>query len=369
MTPLSVQPEDLRRVLVRQQGLERLAPASDSATLDVLGQLGMIQLDPIDRYGSSPDLVVHARVRGHRRGTAFSSLPAGATFEHYAKELCLLPASVFPSYKQMLQDNPTYRQGSRVRALPPSLLDEVYTEIRERGPSTTRQLQDRGEASAQTWTGWVGTKRQTTLAVRALWLQCRLVPVGREGRNRVWDVPERALGPQCTAPVAPEWRSQLLQDRIRAAAVLPMSSGPWWGGLRPHKAQLTQALLKQGAAVQVRLDGSRKSWLCAHDPRPSPPLDCDEHMRVIAPLDPLVWDRTLVERVFGARYVWEIYKPEAVREWGYYVCPLLHKGRWVGRFEAHREGPDLVLDRLWKESPNFDEDAWNACFERLQAFQ
>jgi len=55
--------------------------------------------------------------------------------------------------------------------------------------------------------------------------------------------------------------------------------------------------------------------------------------------------------------VWEVYKPAAKRRWGWYVCPLLHRGQLVGRLEATSEGDALVVKRLWREAPDFDEDA------------
>ena len=93
-------------------------------------------------------------------------------------------------------------------------------------------------------------------------------------------------------------------------------------------------------------------------------------MRILGPLDPLLWDRKLVELAFDFAYVWEVYKPAAQRTWGYYVCPLLHEGRMVGRIEAHREGGEVVLDHLWEASPgSVDPVALAACLERLARFQ
>jgi uncharacterized protein len=49
------------------------------------------------------------------------------------------------------------------------------------------------------------------------------------------------------------------------------------------------------------------------------------------------------------RHLWEVYKPAAKRRRGYYVCPLLHEGRLVGRFEGRIHGGEVVVDQLWKE--------------------
>jgi uncharacterized protein YcaQ len=72
-------------------------------------------------------------------------------------------------------------------------------------------------------------------------------------------------------------------------------------------------------------------------------------MRILGPLDPLLWDRGLVKLIFGFEYTWEVYKPADQRRWGWYVCPLLHRGRLVGRLEARVEEDVLRVDKLWRE--------------------
>lgn len=365
---VEVTAKQARCALVRGVGLERHEPSSDSAH-HVLADLGMIQLDPIDRFGASPDLVVHARVDGHQRGKTAQDLLPGGAFEHYAKELCLLPTGLFPSYRALLGERPRYRHGPRIRDLDPALLDDVEAEIRERGPVCARDLGDRGSAAPHDWSGWKDTQRTASLAVRSLWLRCRVVPVRRTSRGRLWQVAADALPEHHDRPAPSDWRLELCADRVDAAVFLPEATGPWWGGLKPHRQTLIAQLVEQSRAIRVRLPDSRRTWLCRFDPRQAAPLDPDDRMRVVAPLDPLIWDRKLTEAAFDFRYVWEIYKPKAKREWGYYVCPLLHRGQLVGRFEARREAQRLVVDRLWREHPEFDDAAWQVCLERLQDFQ
>ena len=57
----------------------------------------------------------------------------------------------------------------------------------------------------------------------------------------------------------------------------------------------------------------------------------DDRVRILGPLDPLLWDRNLVHHVFDFEYVWEVYKPAHQRRWGWYVCPLLQRDRLIGR--------------------------------------
>jgi uncharacterized protein YcaQ len=73
----------------------------------------------------------------------------------------------------------------------------------------------------------------------------------------------------------------------------------------------------------------------------------DDRMRILGPLDPLLWDRDLVRHVFDFDYVWEVYKPAHLRKWGWYVCPLLYRDRLIGRLEARIERGKLRVKKLW----------------------
>ncbi len=53
----------------------------------------------------------------------------------------------------------------------------------------------------------------------------------------------------------------------------------------------------------------------------------------VPPLDPLMWDRSLLKPLYGFDWVWEVYLPEARRKWGYYVLPIVFRDRFVGRIE------------------------------------
>ena len=75
------------------------------------------------------------------------------------------------------------------------------------------------------------------------------------------------------------------------------------------------------------------------------------HYPILAPLDNLLWARELVEQLFGFGYTWEVYKPVAEREYGYYVLPVLYGDRFVARFEPARDKRNgaLVIKGWWWE--------------------
>ncbi|HEX8025338.1 MAG TPA: crosslink repair DNA glycosylase YcaQ family protein, partial [Candidatus Limnocylindrales bacterium] len=87
----------------------------------------------------------------------------------------------------------------------------------------------------------------------------------------------------------------------------------------------------------------------------TPPGGAPPGVAFLAPLDPLVWDRDLLRKLFDFDYLWEVYVPEPKRKWGYYVLPLLFGDRFVGRIEPRidRKAKTLDVVGLWWE-PGFD---------------
>ncbi len=75
------------------------------------------------------------------------------------------------------------------------------------------------------------------------------------------------------------------------------------------------------------------------------------YARFLAPLDNLLWDRKMLEMLFGFSYRWEVYTPVAKRKFGYYVLPVLYNDRFVARFEAEpvREAGAFVVRNWWWE--------------------
>ncbi len=367
--PVEISPDRARRLLVAQAGLCRMERPGPAAIPRLLAQRRCIQLDPLDRIGTNADLVVMARVSGSKKGDVYDRLLPGHAFEHFAKERCLLPASAFPYYRDQAAETPWWRHTQRLERLPAGLVDDVLAELRERGPLTAAELSERGRVEALDWNGWKGTARAATMALEVLWLRCAVVVCQRRGRHKVYDVPERALpGVAGLQPAMPFDRWALL-ERAEAAGLLSTAGGPWWSMLGSVRASaLPRRLLEEGALDLFRVTGSRRSYLAPAGILDRPMPRHDGKLRILGPLDPLIWDRKLVQLAFGFDYVWEVYKPPDQRRWGYYVCPLLHRGRLVGRLEAHMEGARLVVDQLWPEpGQRLDRGALEAALARHEA--
>lgn len=336
---------EARRILLHASGLDREWPVGAEGCRAVLDELGCIQLDPIDRMGTNADLVVNARVDGTVRGDLHRAV-AGHAFEHFAKERCLLHARFFAHYRGRAVQARWWRHTERMKKVDDGLVADVLAEVRDRGPLSPQQLQDRGKVEPLEWDGWSGTSKASSIALEVLWTRCELVVGARDEKGRrVYDLPERALGAWATAAPQGQFEEELLLARVAVAGLLTRSSGPQWSMLSDTRTDGTvDRLVADGRLVERRV--GRRPYLTL--PRYlDPPAAVARPPRALGPLDPFVWDRQLIEEIHGFAYTWDVYKPAAQRQFGWYVVPVLAGGELVGRIEAVREEGRLRLVNAW----------------------
>jgi len=140
-----------------------------------------------------------------------------------------------------------------------------------------------------------------------------------------------------------------------------------------HEKRTDFVLVEAGTVIPVQI-GEEKQIYYAHtealksldQPAPEP------RAIFLAPLDSLLWDRKGVQQIFGFDYVWEVYKPEAQRKWGYYVLPVFYSERFVARFDSRLEKGIWTISRWWWEediAPDAELlDALSAAMARFVAY-
>jgi uncharacterized protein YcaQ len=345
---------DARLRMVDHLGLTRRVGRGAAGARKVLERLRCIQLDPLDVIGTNADLVLMARVEGVDRGDVWKYLFPRYAFEHFAKERCILPAGSFPAYRERghKAQTPWWRHDIREARVPPALIAAVLSEITDRGPVSARELEDRGAVEPIDWGGWKGTARATTMALEVLWTRCEIVVCGRtESGAKLYDLPQRALGTVAAGTPPDDFERWALLERVTAAGLLSRAGGSHWSMLSAVRtSSMPDAMIERGELCDVAIEGSNRRYLAVPRFLAKRRTVFDDHVRILGPLDPLLWDRDLVRRIFDFDYVWEVYKPASQRRWGWYVCPLLYRDRLIGRIDARIESGKLAVARLWLDA-------------------
>jgi uncharacterized protein YcaQ len=344
---LHITREEARRVLVSYH----FTPTDIAG---VFSRLGTIQYDPLNPVGRNTDLVLQARVRKYRiddwQDYAYGLRRA---YDAWDKQACLVPVSDW-SWRAYARMHYRPWHDSGVLADHPQAARAALDEIDRRGPMSSLEFEDRSCIGApQSWLGPTRIKR----ILRALWCDGTLVTHHRTGGRHYYERAERVI-PSAdfgTAAVldAVAYHRWIVERRVRAAGLLRLGSEQaiWSAcGDGATRARTIAELAESGVLTALRVGDDGATYYAPGDLL-SKPLGAphDGRLLFLGPLDSLLWDRKMVQRIFDFDYVWEVYKPERKRRWGYYVLPILHGDRLVGRCEARLDGQTLVFARWWWE--------------------
>ena len=205
--------------------------------------------------------------------------------------------------------------------------------IRERGAAHPREVHALFQMGRATnWFG--GTSRASTQLLDEMHYRGMLRVARREAGTRVYavvDTPPAA----CDAATAAARMDALVDLVVRQYAPLPGASlaqliGHLRGGAPQWAAQRAPALARaRHRLAHASVDGVPWYWPAHESPRARRWCVPDE-VRLLAPFDPLVWDRRRFEVLWGWAYRFEAYTPAPQRQRGYYALPLLWRDQVVG---------------------------------------
>jgi hypothetical protein len=217
----------------------------------------------------------------------------------------------------------------------------VLRRLKAEGPLPTRAFEDRSAVGWRTG-GWNDNGRNTSMMLEVLWGKGEVMITGRAGQERLWDLASRTLPFDTPRPRAGEEARSLLDVQLRALGLSKLIRfGRTFENTRPPGWQRALAALeREGRAVRVTVDGlGGERWAHAEV------LDRAFRPRTVllSPFDRLIHDRERAEELFGFRFRLEIYVPKAKREFGYFVFPILHGDRLVGRLDPVHDRAANVL--------------------------
>lgn len=356
----AVSAEQARRYLLRYHFLKPPASLEGPAGVErVIQRLRCIQVDPIDVTGKNPDLVLQSRVADYRPQMLEEALYNECRYvEAWDKLRSIVPAEDWPgltAYRERIRA--AYRQSENPQ---PEVVAYVREEIRKRSPLSSLDLEDRGVAD---WRWAPARAVRAALELMFDWGEIGIV--GRQGNRKLYapmeELLKRAGLPPPIPPAEPDRESYLkthIERRVRALGLAAGRSGDGWLGIDKITAterEIALAELEEERRLsRVSVEGVRAPCYLPADQEGvllegGPGEAATPGAAFIAPLDNLLWDRRLVEELFGFVYRWEVYKPAMEREYGYYVLPVLYGDRFVARWEPRRKQGYLEVNGWWWE--------------------
>ncbi len=300
-------------------------------------QLTFLQLDPTAAIAPSADLVSWSRL-----GSSYQPPHLTHALEHDRTlfelnalvrpmgdlGLYLAGASDWPPYtkhRSWLDDNNSFRL-------------DILKLLEDSGPLSSRDIPD---TCVVPWpsTGWTKS-RNVTQMLEFLMMRAEVAIVGRQGRERIWDLAERAYPANIEIPTVEEAGRRRDERRLTSLGIARARA----------RAMPVEPISVGEAGEPAVVDGVKGEW------RVDPARLTDDftgRTALLSPFDRLIHDRTRALELFDFEFGIEMYKPAAQRRWGYFALPILHHDQLVGKLDAaaDRKSGLLTVAAVHQDQP------------------
>ncbi|RWB34871.1 MAG: winged helix-turn-helix domain-containing protein [Mesorhizobium sp.] len=336
-----------RRIALAAQGFADPRPNStpDRRHLArVLGRTGLLQIDSVSAVVRAHYMPLYSRLGPYPLALLDNAAVTRKrkVFEYWAHEASFLPVETYPLMRWRMERaargeemyNGLAKWG-RERA---TYIEDIYREVVQCGPIAASALE--GQKGSGGWWGWSDAKH----AFEWLFWAGRITTASRRGFERLYDLPERVLPPAILAlpvPSPEDAHRELLRISARAHGVATAGDLRDYFRLSPADIKgRIEELVDAGDLLPVRVEGWDKPAYLYKDARFPRKIKA---RTLLAPFDPVVFERARTERLFDFRYRIEIYTPAEKRQYGYYVLPFLLGERIVARIDLKADRPAGVL--------------------------
>lgn len=305
-------------------------------------RLGFVQADPIRAPARAQDLILRHRVKGYRAGD----------LERYYEKLGIEEdffinyGFLAPEFRALMHPRGGLEPLSKARA---RRAKQLLAFVEQRGAVHPREVERHfGGGTETNW--WGGSSNATTRLLDALHYRGLLRVARREAGIRIYASATPSAATTVAEPAAAI--DALIDVVVRKYAPLPAASltqvisrlrygAPQW------RAELKSATLR----ARQRLHGAHvvgTDWFWPAGEAPSavarPLGESPDRVRLLAPFDPVVWDRRRFELLWGWAYRFEAYTPKSKRKLGYYALPLLWRSHVIGWANLTFENARLSAD-------------------------
>lgn len=341
-------------------------------TAEAMRAIEYLQLDPLQIIARSHDIQLNSRVLDYTPGLWESVTYQQRDFFDWGGWLAVRPMAELPYWRTVM-----YRErdtNGRLRSLAhehAEAIDEMRAILRERGTVTNRDFAMSSRKRTNSYRG----RKDSALALYYLWLTGEVMTHHREGFERVYALTE-SVAPADLIYEAEDGETDrfLIRKEVAFAGLsrIARTADSYRRGEPSGKTKTLEAMLADGELIEVKVEGWKaaqyalgsdvdllQDLAAGRHPAAWAPQETTtlEEAVFLAPLDP-VSARGRAKELFGFDYVWEVYKPQEKRQYGYYTLPVLWGDRLVARFDSKldRTSNIFIILGLWLEDEGLGRD-------------
>lgn len=366
--------ETARRFILGKQGLwpGRRWRGIDG-TEQSMREMEYLQLDPLQIIARSHDITLHSRVLDYTPGMWEDVTYGQRKFFDWGGWLAVRPMEELPHWRVIMRrerdSNSRLQETARDHA---EAVAEMRTILRERDVVGNRDFEMATRTRTQSYRG----RKDSALALYYLWRTGEVMTHHRDRFERLYALTEN-VAPAHLIYESDETEADrfIIKKEIGFSGLsrVKRTAESFQRG-EPDRAakSLLKMMLDEGELIEVQVEG----WKALHYalgsdtetltelsagrlPQAWTPLDTNttDEVLFLAPLDQ-VSARGRGKEVFGFDYIWEVYKPEHLRKYGYYTLPILWGDRLVARFDSKldRTSNTFIILGLWLEDEALGKD-------------
>ena len=357
-----------RRFILGKQGLwPGRRWKGKKGTAQAICECEAVQLDPLNIFARSQDIVLHGRVLDYKPDYLYQVAYQDRQFFDYGGWLAMYPMSNLPYFRVHMERRKHHKRVENFMLSNPELFEQVRADLRARGPTGNRNF--KGNSVTGNYRGG----KDTSLALFDMWLCGELMIHHREGFERVYDFREKIAPKEFDYMVSEEeaeeffirknisfmglFREAVLRSSLQDDMLQHYS--------RAQMAEKLDAWIESGRAIRVAIELGRDTYLALREdlplleslelgktPKGWKPRGTNtlEEVTFLSPLD-IISARGRAKKLFDFEYKWEVYTPVHLRRWGYYVLPILYGDDLVARLDLKLDRPTMTLEikGYWNE--------------------
>jgi uncharacterized protein YcaQ len=381
MVTLTLTAQEARRLAVAGQRLEDPQPNPAKADiLDTIRQITCLQLDPINVVARTQLLVLFSRLGQYNPADLEELLwDDKVLFEYWAHAASIVLADDYPIFRPQMHQ--LKRSGGEWGRRTYEWLEanagfrrRIFDELAARGPLYADEFESRADAPWPHDNRW-GGGRDISIMLDMLWARGYVTVTRRTGNGfglkKQWGLMEHQLGSRVHEPPVEQPRLVRLavERALRALGPARVRDIKYYftRGEYPGLPAILKELEAQDAIRRVGIhadDGELPGpWYLHNDLLPELERlrrgEWRPQIVLLSPFDNLIADRNRTELLFNFFYRVEIYTPAAKRQYGYYVMPILHGDRLIGRVDPKmdRQAGRLIINAVhWEPGISIDDD-------------
>lgn len=378
---IRISKEQARRFLIHYHYLDQDTLTGTSGILKYMDRVRCIQYDPLNVVGQNQDLILQSRISDYRphllRELLYSDYQL---IDQWDKNMSICLSEDWPYFSRFRGKYIEWCNQHR------DITDAIVKRITTQGTCCSSDFEFEEKVD------WhYGETRMARAALEGMYYAGELVIHHKIHTRKYYDLAERHIPQDILHAQEPNIAEKDFFDwfvlrRLDCIGMLWNRPSDAWLGVQPfigsgfkskERNEAFGRLLTDHRIAEVEIEDMLYPLYIRTENLPMleaiTKFDAQNtpFLRILAPLDNMLWDRNLIKELFDFEYRWEVYKPAADRQYGYYVLPVLYGDQLVARFEPekhHQNGKSVIKNWWWEKELQLNSSLEHEVREGMKRF-